>query len=137
MYSFSNAPTSFLYAWIYEFLSLYIFPYFCNISLKEKFIYSFSNLYTQRGSWTHDPEIKSHILFQLSQVGTLEDKIFADGIKLRWSWTGLSWALLQWLESIYEEGDLDTEHTGENTTWRIRQRLEWYTQKPRNTKKHR
>ena len=32
------------------------------------FIY-LSNLYTQHGARTHDPEIKSHIFFQLSQPG--------------------------------------------------------------------
>ena len=26
-----------------------------------------SNLYTQRGTWTHDPEIKSHVLFWISR----------------------------------------------------------------------
>ena len=34
--------------------------------------FSFSNLYTQRGgAWTHDPEIKSRMLFGLSQPGAL------------------------------------------------------------------
>ena len=31
----------------------------------------FSNLYTQCGALTHDPEIKSSMLFQLSQPGAL------------------------------------------------------------------
>jgi len=30
----------------------------------------FSNFYTQRGAQTHDPEMKSRMLFQLSQSGT-------------------------------------------------------------------
>ena len=29
-----------------------------------------SNLYTQRGAWTHDPKIKSCMLYQLSQPDT-------------------------------------------------------------------
>ena len=47
-----------------------------------KFIY-LSNLYTQRGAGTHDPEIKSHMLFPPSQPG----------IHLRW--------LLNWDENNY------------------------------------
>lgn len=33
------------------------------------FIIFFSNLYTQRGAWTYDTEIKSRMLFWLSQPG--------------------------------------------------------------------
>ena len=33
-------------------------------------IFFLSNFYTQRGAWTHDPEIKSWMLFWLSQPGT-------------------------------------------------------------------
>lgn len=38
-----------------------------------------SNLYTQRGSWTHDPQIKSHMLFQLGQPGACPYQGVNDG----------------------------------------------------------
>ena len=34
-----------------------------------------SNLYTQHGAWTHNPEIESNMFYWLSQAGTLEMEI--------------------------------------------------------------
>ena len=39
---------------------------------KFKLFFFFSNLYTHCGAWTHNPKVKSHMLFRLSWLGTLE-----------------------------------------------------------------
>ena len=50
-----------------------------------KFVYLFvSNLSTQRGAETHDPEIKSHMIYRQSQPGTLKnDRVIKDKEDLR------------------------------------------------------
>ena len=41
-------------------------------AMQKLFTFFKSNLYTQCGAQTHDPEIKSHMLFQLSQSDALK-----------------------------------------------------------------
>ena len=43
-------------------------PILLNLFFFLKFPYFFSNLYTQCEARTHNPEIKSHMLFRLSQA---------------------------------------------------------------------
>lgn len=45
---------------------VFFFKFICLFILK----FTFSNLYTKHGSWTYDPEIKSHALFQLANSPT-------------------------------------------------------------------
>ena len=42
---------------------------FCFLISDFLFFFPLSRLCTQRGAWTHDPEIKSRVLYQLSQPG--------------------------------------------------------------------
>ena len=42
----------------------------------------FSNLYARRGAQTHDPEIKSSMLFRLSQPGAPFNNSFSSGFIL-------------------------------------------------------
>ena len=50
---------------------LFQFSCFPKFGAFFRFIYLFSNFYTQYRAWTHNPEVKSCMLFQLSQPGTL------------------------------------------------------------------
>lgn len=69
---------------------------------------------------------------------SMEKKVFADVIRLQWGSSGLWWALNQMTGvSIKERGEgLDTDtqkkDTEENCMWWWRQRLEWYSYKPRH-----
>lgn len=42
------------------------------------FFHFLSNVYTQRGAQSHDPEIRNPTLYQLSQPGTLQQAILKE-----------------------------------------------------------
>lgn len=54
----------------------------------------------------------------------LENGVFADAIKLRWGHFGLEWELIQWLVSLWEEGNLGTNTHGRKlSVWWWKRRL--------------
>ena len=81
-YSYLNQLLIFKVCFFVGRILLGLFFFFNSLTIFFSFFkiyyYIISKLYTQGGAWTHGPEIKSHMLYQLSQPAPLQSFFFKE-----------------------------------------------------------